>query len=215
MDNRRYDFVLVIVAIAVLTMIGALFLGATFWSWVHSLADPSWSSTPEYQGFVVLMDRLLSPLLVGIILILGLCLPKRLFAQGRLALANIIMLCIASLAGLIYDGKTGLSVFILECLALQSAVLLMTFFVGSSMRFETEGYWSRSGSALLHFGFILLAAAFVVWGSSAYHMDLFWAGTLALVAGNSIAFYSDSIAAQLQRQFKPKSDQALDPFGEA
>lgn len=200
---RDYDFLLVVVSVAILASIGILFMTATFIAWSNTLVDSNWPYSLAYQEFVLTMNSLLFPLLVALLVVLGLCLPKRLWVRKKLIEVNAMMLAIGLAAWLWGGIDTGLAAYVLLCLSFQSIIVVMTAAGSRALRFEIEGRLARLGSSILHFGFVLMTADFVIWARSDLHLTIFWAATASLLLGSFMAFYSQGIVLVSRKLFGP------------
>jgi hypothetical protein len=189
----NYDFVLVLATVGVLFLISLLCVGGMFyfkWADLQSLGP---MAEVAYQGR---MNRLLAPLLVALLLVLGICVPKRLI-PSRWLHAFVILLVLAALGvTLIWGWQNALLLVLLVSAALQ-AVVLFLIALGRRLNFHCEGYWNRLGSSVTHLGLVLFCLDFLLLGYPSFHLGLFWSSVVCLFAGIVLSFYAEGLAGRL------------------
>jgi hypothetical protein len=180
------------VTIIILFAIGLLCVYGIF-SYNYLAINPQWQDTIEYTGFIDAMNSYLFPLLVLLLMVLGLCIPKRLLKQDILIKFSLVILALTLLLAALSGIETGLGFILGVMTAIQGIVLIMTVNRSGTLRFEKEGYVARVGSSLLHFGLVILIFNFVSLRESPLHISIFWGGTLLITAGNVFSFYPERI----------------------
>jgi len=206
---RDYDFALTLLAVGLAILIGALFVAATVYTFFAARANPLWTETAGYAAYITSMNSYLFPMLVGLIVVLGLCIPRRIFTRRALLAASGAMLgATAILAGagawVSGSGVSGLTMawrFLLGSAALiQLAVIVLTAIRSPRVRYLQEGFLLRMGSALLHLGFIVLVAVFVTGIGEGRQLEVFWVATGLIMLGMVVSFYSGEISGIQRRR---------------
>jgi hypothetical protein len=148
------------------------------------------------------MNTVMAPFLIVLILLLGICVPKRLFPtrwlHGFTALLLVLGLGVSWQSGI----KAGLMVVLAISLVLQAAVLVMAVMGSKRLAFEKKGYWLQVGSSLIHLGIILFVLDLFFYKRPTVHLWLFWTTTVATVLGMFFCFYSDRMV-RLAKRVKP------------
>jgi len=145
------------------------------------------------------MNTVVAPFIIGLILLLGICVPKRLLPvrwMNRFAL----ILAVAATVVSVWQGiKTGLIVVLAASLILQLAVLVLAVAGSAHLHFAKSGYWVRVGSSLIHLGLILFVLDLLLYKYLSLHLVLFWVTTGASVLGMLLCFYSQAVASVVQK----------------
>ncbi len=191
--TRRYDFALILATVALLLALGALCVYGTLYSFLASRADQEWTSSAAYELYLGRMNSLAYPLVAGLVLVMGMCVPKRLIPY-RLLPAGAAVLALAALVAAAAGPRASLAAVMLVSLAVQAAVAVLAIARHARLFFEREGHLARLGSALLHLGFVLFALDLAALNESPLHITLFWAAALLMTAGTALAFYSEEIS---------------------
>jgi hypothetical protein len=145
------------------------------------------------------MNHVVTPFIIGLILLLGICVPKRLLSAQWLVRFG-VALGIAGFAVSLWLGIiNGLIVVLVASLILQLVVLIMAAAGSKRLHFEKSGYWVRVGSSLVHLGFILFVLDLLLYKHLSLHLFLFWVTTGSSVMGMLCCFYSQGIAAAVSR----------------
>ena len=144
------------------------------------------------------MNRIVAPFLILLLVLLGICVPKRLLPVGWLnrfaALFLAAGLGIGALAGI----KIGLLVVLAVSILLQVVILFLAVAGSRSLYFEKKGYWVRVGSSLIHLGLILFVFDLFLHEHTTLHVVLFWLTTVATFFGLVCCFYAESMAGFLK-----------------
>jgi len=188
--KQSYDFYLILATAVVLAIISGICVYGMFYfkfSEVQQLA-PSVKS-----AYMDSMNRMVSPFIIALIILLAICVPKRLLPTdwlNRFALALIAVVAAVSwLVGVVIALKVVLCI----TLALQLLVLVMAVAGSGRLNFERKGYWLRVGSSSLHLGLILFILDLFFYEHHALHLGLFWVTTVATVIGMIACFYGPAI----------------------
>lgn len=191
---KDYDFILTILTIALVALIGILFVGGTIYTFFAAEIDPQWTQTAMYAQYVESMNSYLFPLLVALVLVLGLCIPRRLFTRRALLVVSVGMFVVTLALTLTVDLRAAW-VFLLGAAAgLQLAVVAMTATRSRRLNYLQEGFLVRMGSALLHLGFIVLIAAFVIGVALSMQLIIFWVATALIMVGMVVSVYSSELS---------------------
>ncbi len=190
---KDYDFLLTLGTIALVVLIGGVFVAGTVYTFFAARIDPTWTQSAGYEQYIASMNVYLFPLLVALVLTLGLCIPRRILTRRLLLAASLAMLGV-TLVLLPMAGLRAAWIFLLGAAGLvQLAVVVMTAMRSRQVRYLQEGFLVRMGSALLHLGFILLVAAFVAPVSAGAQLQFFWAATALVMVGTIMSLYSSEL----------------------
>lgn len=190
---KSYDFWLVMIAIALLVAMGLLAFGGTLWTWRAELAQPGWSAGPGNVAYVDLMNKLVAPLVAGLVVVLGLCMPRRLFDRRTLGVVSAAMVLVGVFFAVVGGAAAGIAVFLLAAGALQGMALVLTLTGSGAVNYLKENVIYQVGSTLLHLGFVVLVFDWAVIGIGPLHLTVFWIGSALLVVGTGLCFYREEI----------------------
>jgi len=191
--TRGWDFTLMATTILLLAALGVQSLAGTLYSWWAHDAFVNWESGPGYTAFVGVMDVVAAPLVAGIVVVLGLCVPKRVFARRVLVAVSAGLIPPGLVAGAVGRSlATGLTAYLVAAAMLQTAVVALTLARGGGVAYITEGRGRNLGSALLHLGFIVFCLVVVALQDAALPLMLgvFFTSAILLAAGSAMSFYS-------------------------
>ena len=196
MKLKNYDYYLILLTTIILFAIGLVSVyGITYYNYLS--VNPQWTQTARYGEYIDEMNSYIYPFLLLLLISLGLCIPKRLFEQDILVKFTAAVLGVTVVLTFLKGIETGLGFILAVMIAVQAVVLILTFKKSQAIRFEKEGYVTRLGSSLLHLGVVILVFNFVSLRDNPYHILIFWAGTLLVVAGNIFSFYPERITSFL------------------
>ncbi len=182
-----FDFYLILATVAVLFVISVICVYAMFY---FKMAQVQQLPQAAKLLYMERMNAVVSPFIIALILLLGICVPKRLLPRIRLSwFAGILALAGAGVS-LWMGVKAGLIVVLAASLLLQVAVLSMTVAGSKALHFEKSGYWLRVGSCLVHLGIILFVLDLLFYRHQQLHLLLFWVTTASTVLGMLFCFYS-------------------------
>lgn len=190
-----YDYFLILATVGVLFIVSLICIGSMFyfkWAQVQQM-------TPALKaGYMDRMNTVVAPFIILLILLLGICVPKRLLPTAWLnrfaAALTAVALLVAACAGV----KEALLVVLLVALALQGVVLVLAIAGSGRLHFERSGYWVRLGSSLTHLGLILFVFDLFFYDRLALHLLLFWVTTASTVLGLAFCFYADAVTGLLR-----------------
>lgn len=195
-SSRRgsWDFTLMMASVAVLSALGVQSFLGTLYSWWAYRAVLDWESV-GYPAFLETMNAIAAPQVVALVLLLGLCVPKRVFERRVLVVASAALLG-AGVAAWAFTGSLadGLAAYVLLAGAFQAVVLALTIAGSPALTYLTEGRVVRIGSGLLHLGFLAFAYVVVALQDSTWMLPVFWFATMLLVAGSAMSFYARPLA---------------------
>jgi hypothetical protein len=189
--SAPWDFALMMATVGLLAALGAQSVVGTAYVWWVQRGTPDWSSGPGYAAYVDLMNAIAAPLLVALIVAIGLCVPKRVFARRTLVAVSACMVALGATMGLVaHSVVAGLTAYLLAAAVLQVVVAIMTLVASGGLTYLTEGHGRKLGSALLHLGFIVFALVVVALQDSPLMLPVFFASALLLVGGSALSFYA-------------------------
>lgn len=202
--NRKnsYDFYLVVGTAIVLAIISVISVYGMFYFKYAQIHEMSQAVKTMYMEQ---MNRAVSPFLIGLIILLGICVPKRLLSTRMLNIFAAALLGLVGAVAFFHDMVTALKVNLFIALALQVVVLVMAMAGNEYLHFEKKGYWVRVGSSAMHLGLILFILDLFFYKQQTLHLVLFWVCTTATVIGMSGCFYSESLAAFVKRMRQGKA----------
>jgi hypothetical protein len=202
--QRTWDFALTIVTVVVLAALGVQSFIGTGYVWWAERSIPQWESGPGYAAYVAVMNQIAAPLILALVVVMGLCVPKRLFSR-RLLLAVSAMMVVLGLAAWLVSRSlsSGLAVYLSLAAIIQVAVVVMTVAGVRGPSYLTEGRVTKTGSGLLHLGFILFAIVVVALQTSEWMLPVFSAAALLSIGGTALSFYADRVAWHRRRPPAP------------
>jgi len=188
--KASYDFYLILATATVLFVISAICIYGMFY---FKLAQIQQMAPAAKAAYMAGMNRAVAPFLICLILLLGICVPKRLMPTAWLNRFAVILLLLAASTWLIWDITTALLVVLVLALLLQIIVLAMAIAGSKNLNFEKKGYWVRVGSSLIHLGLILFVLDLFYYQQQTLHLALFWITTIATTLGMFFCFYAESV----------------------
>jgi hypothetical protein len=201
--KSNYDFYLILATTVVLFIISVICIYGMFY---FKLAQVNQLTAVAKVNYMNTMNRVLAPFLIALIVLLGICVPKRLLPTVWLNRFSVMLVVFAIVAGLIGDVKVSLVLVLAVSLVLQVVVLIMACAGSTELNFEKKGYWVRVGSSLLHLGLIVFVLDFFFYRSLTLHLVLFWITTVSLLLGMVFCFYAESFSRLVQKKTTPVSD---------
>ncbi len=190
------DFYLILATAGVLFVISAICIYSMFY---FKMAQVQEMAPMVKAAYMENMNTIISPFLIILILLLGICVPKRLLPANWLLLFT-VLLAVSSLGiSFMYGIKMGLVVVLLISLVLQFVVLVMALAGSERLNFTRKGYWVRTGSSLLHMGMILFVLDLFFYQHQTLHLILFWVTTGTVVAGMTFCFYADNVVGLVRK----------------
>lgn len=189
--RARWDFTLMVATTALLGALGVQSLLGTLYSWWAQRSAEGWAQTPAYSAYVGAMNAIAAPLLVALIVVMGLCVPKRLFSRWVLVGVSAFMVALGVSAWLLTgDATTGMAAYLLGAGAIQIAVIVMTIAGSPVLTYLTEGPVTKVGSGMLHLGLIVFAYVVIALQKSGSMLTAFWVATALCLGGTALSFYA-------------------------
>ena len=166
--QRQWDFGLTVLTVALLASLGVQSFIGTIYVWWAERTVPAWEQV-GYGTFVATMNAIAAPQLVALVVVMGLCVPKRLFRRGVLVAVSASMVA-AGIVAAVATGSlaTGLTLYLALAALIQVAVVVLTAAGAKGPSYLTEGRLTKLGSGLLHLGFIAFAIVFLTLNAWVY-----------------------------------------------
>jgi hypothetical protein len=192
--QRTWDFALTVITVVLLGGLGMQSFLGTLYSWWAQRTIPDWETT-GYNGFVAIMNAIAAPQVVLLVIVMGLCVPKRLFERRALLAVSAVMVLAGVGVGLFLRSLVaGLTTYLGLAALIQVAVVALTAAGAKRPSYLTEGRLTRLGSGLLHLGFIVFAIVVVALQSSPFMLPAFWASAVLVTFGSAMSFYAEKLA---------------------
>jgi hypothetical protein len=186
-----WDFTLMVGTVLLLGALGVQSLAGTLYAWWAQRTTEGWTQGPGYAAFVGTMNAIAGPLVALLVVAIGLCVPKRLFARRMLLGVSAAMVAGGAVAWLVTGSvSAGLGTYLVAAGLLQLAVVAMTLVRGGGLAYLTEGRGRRTGSGLLHLGFIVSCLVAVSLQDSPLMLPVCLLGALLLAVGSAMSFYA-------------------------
>ena len=198
----HYDYYLILATSLVLFILSVICIYGMFY---FKFAQINQVPVAEKILYMDKMNWVMTPFLIGLILLLGICVPKRLLPTSWLNWFTIGLLLVALVVGMIWNVKVSLGCVLLVSMLLQIIVLLMAAWGSQELIFEKKGYWIRVGSSLLHLGLILFVLDLLFYRYRDFHLVLFWITTGASLIGMVFCFYAESLSKLVKARLDPLS----------
>ncbi len=193
--QRVWDFWLTVITVAVLAALGVQSFIGTGYVWWAERSIPGWEQGPGYSAYVGMMNAIAAPLVLVLVLVMGLCVPKRLFSRRVLLAVSAAMVAVGIAAWAVTGSlSTGLAIYLALAAVIQVAVVALTIAGVRGPSYLTEGRLTKTGSGLLHLGFILFGIVVVALQASQWTMPVFTAASLLSLVGTAMAFYAKRLA---------------------
>ena len=198
----NYDYYLILATSLVLFIVSVICIYGMFY---FKLAQINQLPVAEKILYMNKMNEVMVPFLIGLILLLGICVPKRLLPTIWLNWFTIGLLLIGLVVGIVWNVTVSLACVLLVSLLLQIVVLVMAAWGSQELVFEKKGYWIRVGSSLLHLGLILFVLDLLFYRYRDLHLFLFWIATGASLIGMVFCFYAESLSDLVKGRLAPLS----------
>lgn len=197
MEKRAsYDFYLILATTVVLFAISIICVYGMFYFKFAQVQEMPAAAKLEYMNQ---MNRFVSPFLIGLILLLGICVPKRLLPTIWLNRFAVFLLLAIGAVAYFAGIQMALKVNLIIALALQFIVLFMALSGSEILTFEKKGYWVRVGSSAMHLGIILFILDLFYYQNQGLHLVIFWMTTFFTVVGMMGCFYSEAIVSFIKK----------------
>ncbi len=191
------DYYLILVTVAVLFVISIICIYGMFYFKIAQVQDMAPVLKAAYMDQ---MNRVMSPFLIILLMLLGICVPKRLLPARWLGWFTSALAAGSLLVTWFWGLRMALVMVLCLSLVLQVVVLFMAIAGSSRLNFTGKTYWVRVGSSLLHLGIILFVLDLFFHQQQTLHLVLFWVTTVATVLGMLFSFYADGFASMLRRR---------------
>lgn len=204
--QRVWDFTLTVITVVVLAALGVQSFIGTGYVWWAERSIANWETGQGYAAYVTVMNQIAAPLILVLVVVMGLCVPKRLFSRRVLLGVSAGMVAVG-IAAWLGTGNlaTGLAVYLSLAAIIQVAVVVMTVAGVRGPSYLTEGRLTKTGSGLLHLGFILFGIVVVALQSSEWMLPVFSASAVCSVGGTALAFYANRMA---WRRSRPAAEES-------
>ena len=154
---------------------------------------PNWIETPLYGHYIDSMNLYIYPFVVLLLVILGLCIPKRFVSRQTLLSSGAGILALNIIIALVLNIEASLGFLLGISIVIQTAVMILTIIKWGGLTFERDGYFIQVGSAMLHLGIVIFVFDFVIMRTSGLHLPLFWMATILITMGTVLSFYPEEI----------------------
>ncbi|MDP2183345.1 MAG: hypothetical protein Q8K99_12355 [Actinomycetota bacterium] len=192
--RRGWDYWLTVATVVLLGGLGLQSFVGTLYVWWAQQAVLGWEQA-GYAGFVATMNAIAAPQVVLLVVAMGLCVPKRIFSRLALVAVSAVMLGAGFAVGVATgSATTGLAAYLALAALIQVAVVAMTIAGARAPSYLTEGRLTKTGSGLLHLGFIVFAYVVVALQRSTFMLPVFWAAAALTLGGTTLSFYADRLA---------------------
>lgn len=188
--KASYDFYLILATTVVLFAISAFCIYGMFY---FKFAQVNELQAAAKFAYMDKMNQLVSPFIICLILLLGICVPKRLLPTVWLNRFTLVLIIIIAACALLFGVKMALKVNLCIALLLQLIVFVMALAGSKKLNFEKKGYWLRVGSSAIHMGIILFILDLFFFQYEKLHLYIFWLTTIFTVVGMTGCFYSQAI----------------------
>ncbi|MDW7776613.1 MAG: hypothetical protein SCH39_09825 [Methanosarcinales archaeon] len=193
MKPRTYDFYMMLLTTAVLAIIGLVCLYGIGYYTYTTETIPGWTETPLYGDYIDNMNQYIYPFVVLLLVVLGLCIPKRIVPRQSLLASGTGILAVTLLIALVTDIGSSLAFLLAVSIVVQTAVMVLTMLGRSGLTYEREGYFVQTGSSMLHLGTVVFVLDFVSFRTSDLHLSIFWVATILITVGTLLSFYPGEV----------------------
>ncbi|MDF1531638.1 MAG: hypothetical protein P1P72_04875 [ANME-2 cluster archaeon] len=193
MKPRTYDFSMMLLTTAVLAIIGLVCLYGIGYYTYTTETTPGWTETPLYGDYIDSMNQYIYPFVVLLLVVLGLCIPKRIVPRQSLLASGTGILAVTILIALVTDIGSSLAFLLAVSIVVQTAVMVLTMLGRSGLTYEREGYFVQTGSSMLHLGTVVFVLDFVSFRTSDLHLSIFWVATILITVGTLLSFYPGEV----------------------
>lgn len=194
---KHFNFILILITVALLGIIGVIFIIGTIYG---SVQEPNWTETLLYQQYLDNMNLGVIPFVIALLVVLGLCIPKRLFSGKDLLIITGALVAITLILALALGTKFGLGFLLAVGGLIQVVVIVLTSFGSKRVSFEKTGFFLQMGSAIIHLGFVIFLFDFMILVDDPNHLTVFWISTAFIAVGMIFSFYSREISKAVQRR---------------
>lgn len=189
--QRSWDFALAVVTVVLLAGLGIQSFIGTIYVWWAQRAILGWEQS-SYGDYVAFMNAVAAPMLIALVVVMGLCVPKRLFSRRVLLVVSLAMVA-AGVATMFVTGSlaAGVAVYLGLAGLIQVGVVALTLGGARGPSYMTEGRLVKTGSGLLHLGFIMFGIVVAVMQDSVFMLPVFWMSAAFMTTGTVLSFYAN------------------------
>lgn len=192
--QRAWDYGLTMVTVFLLGSLGVQSFIGTIYVWWAQRTNPAWEQSSS-AAYIDAMNTIAAPQLIALVVVMGLCVPKRLLSRRALLLVSLLMVVAGMGAGIVTGSlATGVAVYLALAALIQVAVVALTAAGAKGPSYLTEGRLTKLGSGLLHLGFIVFGIVVAVLQRSPFMEPVFWTSTVLMTVGTAMSFYADRLA---------------------
>jgi hypothetical protein len=185
-----WDFTLMMLTVGLLGALGLQSLLGTVYAWWGYRTQPDFEQV-AYPGFIAVMNAVAAPIVIALVLVMGLCVPKRLFARRTLAAVSAGMVALGVLVWALTGSLAhGLAAYLVAAALIQVAVVVLTIAGARGLSYLSGTRIAKAGSGLLHLGFVLFVIVVVALRDSAWMLPVFYLSAVLLTGGSAAAFYA-------------------------
>lgn len=201
--QRMWDFGLTVATMVLFGTIGLQSFVGTLYTWWAQRTIPGWEEA-GYAAFVDLMNALAAPQIVLLVVVMGLCVPKRLFVRRGLIVVSALMVLAGIVVGVLTKSLAiGMGVYLVLAALIQVAVVVLTIAGARGPSYLTKGRLVKTGSGLLHLGFIVFCFVVVELQRSRFMLPTLTVAALLVLVGTVLSFYADRFAYRRRRPSSP------------
>ena len=188
--KSSYDFYLILATVVVLFAISMISIYGMFY---FKFAQIQHMAPAVKMSYMNRMNSAIAPFIITLILLLGICVPKRLLPTVWLNRVTVLLVVCTVLTGVFAGVRESLFFILTASLILQTVVFILALSGSKNLHFHKKGYWVRLGSSLIHLGLILFVLDLLLYENKALHLFLFWITTGSSVVGMLFCFYAESV----------------------
>jgi len=188
--KQSYDFYLILATTVVLFCISIICVYSMFY---FKLAQVNEMQPVAKLAYMNQMNQFISPFLIALIMLMCICVPKRLLPTVWLNRFSLGILVLAGVVTWLQGIKIALLVILVLAMVLQFIVLIMALAGNERLNFEKKGYWVRVGSSAMHLGLILFVLDLFLHKNQDLHLPIFWLTTISTVVGMIGCFYAEGV----------------------
>jgi len=202
--KSSYDFYLILATTMVLFAICLVTIYGMFY---FKFAQIQQMAPAVKISYMERMNTIVAPFVICLILLLGICVPKRLLPTAWLNRVTVLLVFCAVLTGYFANVRAGIFLVLGTSFVLQLIVLVLALAGSRNLNFHKKGYWVRLGSSLIHLGLILFVFDLFLYEQKFLHLFLFWFTTGATVTGMIFCFYAETVTSLVTGRKKASSEQ--------
>ena len=199
-----WDFTLMMLTVGLLGALGLQSLLGTVYAWWGYRTQPDFEQV-AYPGFIAVMNAVAAPIVIALVLVMGLCVPKRLFTRRTLAAVSAGMVAFGALVWALTGSLAlGLTAYLAAAALIQVAVVALTVAGARGLTYLSGTRIAKVGSGLLHLGFVLFVIVVVALRESTWMIPVFYASAILMTGGSAASFYARPTAGEADPE--PEAD---------